>query len=142
MLAVVKVVGSSAVLVAIGAVVYMLGRRRARVAASVILICGLLAASSAFAASQPGSPKPRSAEGGTMRVDYYHTGNAKEERFSMDRVVLEPLPWPGNPARPIDDTNRGKYFFEVVDAASGAVRIRAASARSTASGRRPAKRKT
>jgi len=55
----------------------------------------------------------------TMRVDYYHTGNVKEERFSLDRVVLEPLPWPGNPSRPIDDTNRGKYFFEVTDAASG-----------------------
>jgi hypothetical protein len=55
----------------------------------------------------------------TMRLDYYHTGNAKEERFSVDRVVLEPLPWPGNPARPLDATNRGKYFFEVADAASG-----------------------
>ena len=51
-----------------------------------------------------------------MRLDYYHTGNEKEERFSVDRVVLEPLPWPGNPARPIDTTNRGKYFFEVTDA--------------------------
>ena len=58
---------------------------------------------------------------GTMRVDYYHTGNANEERFSLDRVVIEPLPWPGNPAQPIDTTNRGKYFFEVVDAASGSV---------------------
>src|SRR2546425_326235 len=57
----------------------------------------------------------------TLRVDYYHTGNAKEERFSLDRVVLEPLPWPGNPDRPIDDTNRGKYFFEVLDDASGKV---------------------
>ena len=37
----------------------------------------------------------------TMRVDYYHTGNEKEERFSVDRVVLEPLPWPGNLARRI-----------------------------------------
>jgi hypothetical protein len=55
----------------------------------------------------------------TMRVDYYHTGNATEERFSLDRVVLEPLPWPGNPSHPLDDTNRGKYFFEVADAASG-----------------------
>jgi hypothetical protein len=55
----------------------------------------------------------------TMRVDYYHTGNATEERFSLDRVVVEPLAWPGNPSRPLDDTNRGKYFFEVVDAASG-----------------------
>ena len=62
-------------------------------------------------------PSPRR----TMRVDYYHTGNDKEERFSLDRVVVEPLPWPGNPARPIDTTNRGKYFFEVVDAATGTV---------------------
>lgn len=55
----------------------------------------------------------------TMRVDYYHTGNDREERFSLDRVVIEPLPWAGNPARPIDDTNRGKYFFEISDAATG-----------------------
>ena len=57
----------------------------------------------------------------TMRVDYYHSGNVSEEHFSVDRVVLEPLPWPGNPARAIDTTNRGKYFFEVVDVASGRV---------------------
>ena len=57
----------------------------------------------------------------TMRVDYYHTGNSKEERFSLDRIVVEPLPWPGHPGRAIDDTNLGKYFFEVVDAESGTV---------------------
>jgi hypothetical protein len=55
----------------------------------------------------------------TMRVDYYHSGSASEEHFSLDRVVVEPLPWPGNPSRPIDTTKRGKYFFDVVDAASG-----------------------
>ena len=54
-----------------------------------------------------------------MRMDYYHTGNDREERFSLDRVVIEPLPWPGNPARPIDNTDRGKYIFEVADAATG-----------------------
>src|SRR5262249_48802446 len=32
--------------------------------------------------------------------------------------VLEPLGWPGHPRRAIDDTNLGKYFFEVVDPAS------------------------
>ena len=57
----------------------------------------------------------------TMRVDYYHTGNATQEHFSLDRVVVEPLPWPGNPARPVDALDRGKYFFEVVDAATGKV---------------------
>jgi hypothetical protein len=55
----------------------------------------------------------------TMRVDYYHTGNDKEERFSLDRIVVEPLPWPGNPAKSIDATNLGKYFFEVTEAESG-----------------------
>jgi hypothetical protein len=57
----------------------------------------------------------------TMRVDYYHTGNEKAEYFSLDRVLIEPLPWPGNPAKPIDTTNSGKYFFEVADAKSGAI---------------------
>jgi len=55
----------------------------------------------------------------TMRVDYYHTGNTKQELFSVDRVVIEPLPWPGDPAKAIDDTNLGNYLFEVHDQASG-----------------------
>jgi len=54
----------------------------------------------------------------TMRVDYYHTGNATQEHFSLDRVVVEPLAWPGDPSKTIDTTLRGKYFFEVVDEAS------------------------
>jgi hypothetical protein len=57
----------------------------------------------------------------TMRLDYYHTGNSAEERFSLDRVVLEPLEWPGNPARPIDDMNLGKYLFEVVERSTNRV---------------------
>ena len=57
----------------------------------------------------------------TLRVDYYHTGTATEEVFSLDRVVLEPLAFPGNPHRPIDDTNLGKYRFEVREAAGGQV---------------------
>src|SRR5262245_47812779 len=55
----------------------------------------------------------------TMRVDYYHTGNDKAEQFSLDRILIEPLPWAGNVARSIDSSNLGKYFFEVVDTASG-----------------------
>jgi hypothetical protein len=54
----------------------------------------------------------------TMRLDYYHTGSATQELFSVDRVVIEPLPWPGNPAKPTDSTNRGTYFFEVRDAST------------------------
>lgn len=65
----------------------------------------LLVASSATAA-----PK-------TMRVDYFHSGNAKQEIFSLDRVVIEPREWPGNPSKAIDRTNLGKYLFEVADKA-------------------------
>jgi len=68
-----------------------------------------LVSSAALAQSAP----PR-----TLRLDYFHTGNANQELFSVDRVVVEPLAWPGNPARPIDETNLGKYLFEVRDRAS------------------------
>jgi len=55
----------------------------------------------------------------TMRVDYYHAGNAKEEWFSLDRTVLEPLDWPGNPAKAIDESGLGNYLFEVREKQSG-----------------------
>ncbi|HZP63337.1 MAG TPA: M64 family metallopeptidase [Terriglobales bacterium] len=54
----------------------------------------------------------------TMRLDYYHTGDAQHETFAIDRIVIEPLPWPGDPAKSIDDTNLGNNFFEVHDKAS------------------------
>ena len=38
----------------------------------------------------------------TLRLDYYHTGTAKSETFALDRLVVEPAPWAGNPSRPID----------------------------------------
>lgn len=57
----------------------------------------------------------------TMRLDYFHTGNKTQELFSVDRIVVEPLPWPGNPYKPLDTSNRGTYFFEVRDLGSGRV---------------------
>lgn len=57
----------------------------------------------------------------TLRVDLQHSGDATHEHYALERVVVEPLPWPGNPARPLDDSNRGAQKFEVVDAASGRV---------------------
>lgn len=59
------------------------------------------------------------AQPATLRVDYYHSGNALEEHYAMDRVVIEPLPWPGNLAQTIDNTNRGNNLVEVVDAKTG-----------------------
>lgn len=51
----------------------------------------------------------------TMRLDYYHSGNASQELFSLDKLIIEPLPWPGNPHHPVDHTNLGKYLFEIID---------------------------
>jgi hypothetical protein len=61
------------------------------------------------------------AAGATVRLDYQHGGNAKSEHYAMERVVIEPLPWPGNPKKAIDDTDRGNNKFEVRDAATGAL---------------------
>ena len=57
----------------------------------------------------------------TLRVDYGHTGDATSERFGVDRLVLEPLPWPGDLAKALDTSNLGKYCFHVTDQATGKV---------------------
>ncbi len=53
----------------------------------------------------------------TMRVDFFHTGNDSSEMFSLDRVVVEPLPWPGAMSQKarVDSLNLGLYMFEVYD---------------------------
>jgi hypothetical protein len=56
----------------------------------------------------------------TMRVDYFHSGTATEEHVSLDRVVADG-PWAGRTTRLLDDTNLGKYFFEVADRATNRV---------------------
>jgi hypothetical protein len=70
----------------------------------------------AFSFSIPIFAAPR-----TLRVDYYHTGNSREEWFGLDRVVLEPLEWPGNLNKTIDESQLGDYRFEVREQASGKV---------------------
>jgi hypothetical protein len=57
----------------------------------------------------------------TLRVDWFHSGDRASELFTLDAQVREPLPWPGNPARPVDDTGLGGWLFEVRDAGSGAL---------------------
>jgi len=69
-----------------------------------VLLTALVVASTAGAATGPA----------TMRVDYFHSGNAETEMFSLDQVVVEPLPWSGNMAQPVDQTLRGKYLFEII----------------------------
>ena len=70
--------------------------------------------SAALQTAAPAVPPP------TLRLDYFHTGSATEERFALDSLAVEG-PWPGNPRRPLDDTNLGRYLFEVRDRATNAV---------------------
>jgi hypothetical protein len=56
----------------------------------------------------------------TLRLDYVHTGNAAEEQFALDAVVLEG-PWPGPLDRWNDESNLGGYFFQVIDRATNRV---------------------
>jgi hypothetical protein len=74
-------------------------------------LAALLAVAAPAAGAPTGAPR-------TLRVDLYHHGDGVSERFALDRVVREPLPFPGRPDRPIDDTGLGKYAFEVRDLAT------------------------
>ncbi len=53
----------------------------------------------------------------TLRMEYVHSGDASGESFALSRLILEG-PWPGPPDRRIDETNLGKYLFEVRDRAT------------------------
>lgn len=55
----------------------------------------------------------------TVRVDYLHSGNAQTESYALERVLIEPLPWPGDLAQAIDTLDRGVNKLEVTDAKTG-----------------------
>jgi hypothetical protein len=52
----------------------------------------------------------------TLRVDLTHSGSAREEHYALAGLVREGE-WPGPLDRWIDDTNLGKYSFQVLDGA-------------------------
>jgi hypothetical protein len=74
-----------------------------------LLIMWALTACSAMAQTPPD----------TIRVDYTHSGNALSDQYALERVLVEPLPWPGDTSKPFDDSNRGQNRLEVADAKTG-----------------------
>ena len=78
----------------------------------ILLFLAAVAAAAQVAAQVPG---PR-----TLRLDYVHTGMAAEEHFALDGVVLEGE-WPGPLDRWTDESNLGKYYFQVLDRATNRV---------------------
>lgn len=55
--------------------------------------------------------------GETMRLDYFHTGTATEEHFSIDHILNDGL-WPGSETMLLDNLNRGLYFYKITDQAT------------------------
>jgi hypothetical protein len=53
----------------------------------------------------------------TLRIDYYHSGNATEETITTDRIYNQGI-WAGNPDHLIQNHDMGKYSAKVVDLAS------------------------
>jgi hypothetical protein len=88
---------------------------------SIILAAALFLLAGNASAATPAKGMPAKDVPRTLRVDIQHSGDAGAQHYALERVVVEPLPWPGNPARPLDTTNRGSQKFEVVDAGSGQV---------------------
>ena len=80
-------------------------------------VFGIALAVVATAAAAAGAAGPQAPA--TVRVDYQHSGNALSDQYALERVVIEPLPWPGNPAQALDNTDRGQNRVEVVDAKTG-----------------------
>jgi hypothetical protein len=74
---------------------------------TVFLLAAATALSLAAAAAENDPPR-------TLRVDYVHAGTATEETFALEQTVQEGA-WPGPLDRRVDETNLGKYLFEVRD---------------------------
>jgi hypothetical protein len=53
----------------------------------------------------------------TMRIDYYHIGEAKEEFITLDQIYKYGI-WAGSRVHLIDDLNLGRYCVKIYDAAS------------------------
>ena len=54
----------------------------------------------------------------TMRIDYSHLGNAKEEAISLDKIYRYGI-WAGNLKNLLDEIKVGKYSVKIYDFASG-----------------------
>ena len=56
----------------------------------------------------------------TMRIDYYHIGDANEEFITLDQIYKYGI-WAGSRVNLIDEMNLGRYCVKIYDAESGEV---------------------
>jgi len=53
----------------------------------------------------------------TLRIDYFHIGDAKTEMITMDKLFRYGI-WAGSLTHIVDHLNNGKYYCKIYDAAS------------------------
>ena len=90
---------------------------------AAVLLALLLSAAAALAApaDPPADPAfDRFFRDETLRVDYYHTGDAKDELFALDRVWRQGA-WAGSRTHLIDRLGVGSYIARAYDAEGGAL---------------------
>jgi hypothetical protein len=54
----------------------------------------------------------------TMRLDYFHIGDAKEEWVAVDQIFEQGI-WAGSKRNLIDKLDNGRYYAKIYDSSSG-----------------------
>jgi hypothetical protein len=54
----------------------------------------------------------------TMRLDYFHIGDAKEEWVTVDQIFEQGI-WAGSKSNLIDKLDNGRYYAKIYDSSSG-----------------------
>jgi hypothetical protein len=58
--------------------------------------------------------------GNTMRFDFHHAGNSKEEMYYFDKVIREGV-WAGSEVSLINPFDYGEQMFRIIDSTTGNV---------------------
>ena len=56
----------------------------------------------------------------TMRIDYFHIGDAREELITIDQIYQQGI-WAGSQRHLLDEFNNGRTFVKIYDPDSGAL---------------------
>jgi hypothetical protein len=83
-----------------------------------LAVCLVLLTTAGGAVGARESTFERFFQAGTLRIDYHHFGNAREEAVAIDAVLREGE-WPGPRNRLVEAPDYGKYRAVVLDKASG-----------------------
>ncbi len=85
---------------------------------SLLLILLTISVTSIFTFSKDDPMFDKYFKDQTMRIDYYHIGDAKTEIITIDKVYKYGI-WAGSKTNLIDKFNNGKFYYKIYDLKSG-----------------------